>query len=334
MTDVEVDLLIVGAGPTGLYGAYYAGFRELRVAIMDALPEVGGQIAALYPEKAIYDVAGFPAIRGQDLVDALWAQATRWEPTMLLGRSAVSVLEHPDGVEVTTDTGECLHAKALLITAGIGSFIPRELPAGSEYLGRGLRYFVPRLDELAGLDVVVVGGGDSAVDWALSLEPIARSVALVHRRPQFRAHERSIEQLHAGSVRVLTPYEVHKIAGEPDLDEVVVATRDGQTQTLPAQAVVAALGFLADLGPIEGWGLELRRRHILVDRTMRTNLPRVFAAGDIADYDGKVKLISIGFGEAALAVNHISALVRPGTSVVPGHSSDMVADERPVALSA
>ncbi|GAA2396972.1 NAD(P)/FAD-dependent oxidoreductase [Dactylosporangium salmoneum] len=323
MSEHEVDLLIVGAGPTGLYGTYYAGFRGLTVALLDALPEVGGQIAALYPEKAIYDVAGFPAVRGQDLVDALYAQAAQADPLLLLGRSAVSVHEHHEGVDVTTDTGDVIRAKALLITAGIGNFTPRKLPVGSEYAGRGLRYFVPRLDELAGLDVVVVGGGDSALDWALGLEPIARSVTLVHRRPQFRAHERSVEQLHASSVRVLTPYEVHKISGEVAVEGVVVTTRAGDRQDLPAQAVVAALGFIADLGPIEGWGLQLRRRHILVDRTMRTNLSRVFAAGDVADYDGKIKLISIGFGEAALAVNHIATVVRPGSSATPGHSSDL-----------
>ena len=320
MTDV--DLLVVGAGPTGLYAAYYAGFRGLSVAVMDALPEVGGQIAALYPEKAIYDVAGFPQVRGQDLVDALHEQSAQWQPVMLLGRSAVTLDAGPDDVRVTADTGETVLAKAVLITAGIGNFSPRELPCGSDYLGRGLRYFVPRLAELAGLDVVVVGGGDSALDWALSLESHARSVTLVHRRPQFRAHRRSVEQLLASTVRVLTSYEVHKITGEPVLDEVVVLARTGETETLRAQAVVAALGFVADLGPLESWGLQLRRRHILVDRTMRTTLPRVFAAGDIADYDGKVKLISVGFGEAALAVNHIAPMADPSLPVAPGHSTD------------
>lgn len=214
----------------------------------------------------------------------------------------------------------------MLVCGGIGNFVPRELPVGSEYLGRGLRYFVPRLDELAGQDVVVVGGGDSALDWALSLEPIASSVTLVHRRTRFRAHERTVEQVHASSVRVLTPYEVEKISGDGAVDasvsEVVVAGPDGDRISLPAQSVVAALGFIADLGPIEQWGLELRRRRILVDRTMRTNRQRVFAAGDISDHDGKVSLISIGFGEAALAVNHIASLLDPARSLTPGHSSD------------
>ncbi|MFF7867947.1 NAD(P)/FAD-dependent oxidoreductase [Streptomyces qaidamensis] len=320
--EVSVDLLIIGAGPTGLYGAYYAGFRGMSVAVADALPAVGGQIAALYPEKLIYDVAGFPAVRGQDLVDRLAEQAWRWNPTYLLGHGVIQLDDTGEGIVATTDAGARVTAGAVLVCGGIGNFIPRELPVGSEYLDRGLRYFVPRLNELAGQDVVVVGGGDSALDWALSLEPIASSVTLVHRRTRFRAHERSVEQVHASSVRVLTPYEVEKISGDGVVSEVVVASSDGERITLPAQSVVAALGFIADLGPIERWGLELRRRRILVDPTMRTSRERVFAAGDIADYDGKVSLISIGFGEAALAVNHIAALLDPARSVTPGHSSD------------
>ncbi|MFH8658189.1 NAD(P)/FAD-dependent oxidoreductase [Streptomyces afghaniensis] len=320
--EVAVDLLIIGAGPTGLYGAYYAGFRGMSVAVADALPAVGGQIAALYPEKLIYDVAGFPAVRGQDLVDRLAEQAWRWNPTYLLGHGVIQLDDTGEGIVATTDAGARVTAGAVLVCGGIGNFIPRELPVGSEYLGRGLRYFVPRLNELAGQDVVVVGGGDSALDWALSLEPIASSVTLVHRRTRFRAHERSVEQVHASSVRVLTPYEVEKVSGDGAVSEVVVASSDGDRITLPAQSVVAALGFIADLGPIERWGLELRRRRILVDPTMRTSRERVFAAGDIADYDGKVSLISIGFGEAALAVNHIAALLDPARSVTPGHSSD------------
>ncbi|MEU9281098.1 NAD(P)/FAD-dependent oxidoreductase [Streptomyces sp. NPDC048342] len=327
-TEVSVDLLVVGAGPTGLYAAYYAGFRGMSVAVADALPEVGGQIAALYPEKLVYDVAGFPAVRGQDLVDRLAEQAGRWNPVYLLGHGVTDLDDTGAGVVATTDAGARISAGAVLVCGGIGNFIPRELPVGSEYLGRGLRYFVPRLDELSGQDVVVVGGGDSALDWALSLEPVAASVTLVHRRTRFRAHERTVEQVGNSSVRVLTPYEVEKISGDGAdgnggaVSEVVVANSDGDRITLPAQSVVAALGFIADLGPIERWGLDLRRRRILVDRTMRTSRERVFAAGDIADYDGRVGLISIGFGEAALAVNHVAALLDPARSLTPGHSSD------------
>ncbi|MFI6506127.1 NAD(P)/FAD-dependent oxidoreductase [Streptosporangium sp. NPDC050855] len=329
MTAYDVDLVIVGAGPSGLYGAYYAGFRGMSVAVIDSLPEPGGQISALYPEKEIFDVAGFPAVKGQRLVDELVAQAAQANPVLLLGEGALDLRHHEDSVEVVTDAGTVVRAKAMLLTGGIGTFTPRELPVGEDYLGRGLRYFVRRLDDVAGHDVVVVGGGDSAVDWALALEPLARSVTLVHRRPAFRAHERSVATLRSSSVRVLTPYEVSKIGGEHLVGEVVVDRvgasgqddRDGRV-TLPAQTVVAALGFIADLGPVQQWGLELRKRHVLVDRSMRTNLPRVFAAGDISDYDGKVRLISVGFGEAAAAVNNLAPLVNPALGTAPGHSSD------------
>jgi thioredoxin reductase len=322
VSDLDVDIAIIGAGPSGLYAAYYAGFRGLRTALIDSLPTVGGQIAALYPEKLIFDVAGYPAIRGQELVDNLYAQATRWDPTILLDAQATGLEEGPDSVTITLADGRTVTAKALLITAGIGTFEPRQLPTGTDFEGRGLRYFVPRLDELAGHDVVIVGGGDSAVDWALALEQIAASVTLVHRRPAFRAHERSVEQLMDSSVTVLTPYEVDALTGTDALDGVVVSSKDGDSKTLPAQTVVAALGFIADLGPMEAWGLELHRRHIVVDRTQRTNRERVFAAGDVTHYDGKVALISIGFGEAALAVNHIARLIDPSSALNPGHSTD------------
>ncbi|MFV2018913.1 NAD(P)/FAD-dependent oxidoreductase [Micromonospora sp. LOL_023] len=319
----EVDLAIIGAGPAGLYAAYYAGFRGMTVAIIDSLPEPGGQIAALYPEKDIFDIAGLPAIKGQQLVDSLLTQAATAKPTFLLGESAVELTNADDHVRIGTDVGSQVRAKAVLLTAGIGTFTPRELPVGNDYFGRGLRYFVPRLEELAGQDVVVVGGGDSAVDWALALEPYAASVTLVHRRPQFRAHERSVDQLHDSTVRVVTPYEVGAITGEPQLTSVTITeVRGDGREELPAQAVVAALGFIADLGPMQQWGLEMTNRHITVDRAMRTNLPRVYAAGDITDYPGKVRLISVGFGEAAAAVNNLAPLVNPALSTVPGHSSD------------
>ncbi|MBO4208317.1 NAD(P)/FAD-dependent oxidoreductase [Micromonospora echinofusca] len=316
-------MVIIGAGPAGLYGAYYAGFRGMSVALVDSLPEPGGQVAALYPEKEIFDIAGLPAVKGQQLVDALVTQAQEADPVFLLGESATDLRSGPESVEVVTDAGTRVRARAALLTGGIGTFTPRELPVGEAYLGRGLRYFVRRLDDLADQDVVVVGGGDSALDWALALEPISRSVTLVHRRPQFRAHERSVTTLRASSVRVLTPFEVARISGEPHLDEVLVrAVTGGEELRLPATAVVAALGFVADLGPMMKWGLDLSKRHILVDRTMRTNLPRVFAAGDITDYEGKVRLISVGFGEAAAAVNNLAPLVDPSLGTVPGHSSD------------
>lgn len=318
-----LDMLVIGAGPAGLYAAYYAGFRGLSVGVMDSLPEVGGQVSALYPEKSIFDVAGFPGIKGQDLVDALAEQASTADPTYFLGERAEELHHGEDSVTVTTDHGRSVQARALLVTGGIGTFSPRRLAAADEYDGRGLSYFVPRPDELAGLDVLVVGGGDSALDWALCLEPLCRSVTLAHRRSTFRAHERTVRQLLDSSARVLTPFEVERVHGNGTLSGVDLVSCDGAVrERLDVQAVVAALGFTADLGPLTRWGLDLRKRRILVDSRMRTNLPRVFAAGDVADYDGKVRLISVGFGEAATAVNNAAGVIDPGARVAPGHSSD------------
>jgi thioredoxin reductase (NADPH) len=200
----ETDLLIIGAGPTGLFAAYYAGFRGFRVAVVDSLPELGGQITAMYPEKAIFDVAGFPNVKGRDLVDGLVEQAGTAKPEYFLDRTAVSLSHDADSVTIGLDDGTEIKAKAVLITAGIGKFSPRPLPAGEGWLGRGLEFFVPSFAPYAGKDVVIVGGGDSAFDWALHLEPIAGSVTLVHRRDKFRAHQRTVEQVQATSVEILS----------------------------------------------------------------------------------------------------------------------------------
>ena len=318
-----VDMLIIGAGPAGLYAAYYAGFRGFSVAIMDSLPELGGQVSALYPEKLIYDVAGFPAIKGQDLVDALAEQAATAQPRYLLGHRAEQ-LDLTDGLaRITTHSGEVVEATTVLITGGIGTFTPRPLPDGAQFEGRGLMYFVPQLDVLTGLDVLIVGGGDSAFDWAMSLEPLCRSVTLIHRRPAFRAHQGTVDKVLASSVRVLTPYEVVRVVGADSVSAVEI--RDNRTDertVLDVQAVVAALGFIADLGPFTRWGLEQVKRHIVVDTAMRTSLPRVFAAGDIVAYEGKVALIPVGFGEAAPAVNNAATVIDPTAHVFPGHSSN------------
>jgi thioredoxin reductase (NADPH) len=320
--DVTADLLIIGAGPTGLYAAYYAGFRGLRVAVVDSLPELGGQITAMYPEKAILDVAGFPSIKGRDLVEGLVAQAATADPAYFLDRTAAT-LEHGDeDVTVTLDDGTTIVAKAVLITAGIGKFSPRPLPAGEGWLGRGMEFFVPSFAPYAGKEVVIVGGGDSAFDWAQHLEPVAKSVTLVHRRDGFRAHERTVAAVRASSVEIVTRAQVTGMRGSEHLEEVEVTVDGEEPRVLPAQAVVAALGFVADLGAIQTWGLTTQKRHVVVDPAMRTNLPRVFAAGDITDYPGKVRLIAVGFGEAATAVNNAAVVIDPTAHVFPGHSSE------------
>lgn len=322
----EVDLLIIGAGPTGLYAAYYAGFRGMNVAVVDSLSEPGGQLMALYPEKPIYDVAGHPSVLARDLANLLVEQASSADPTYLLGRRAESLLRQDDGTLVVgLDNADEVHTKAVIVTAGIGTFTPRTLPGGDQYEGKGLRYVVTDLSVLHDKHVLIVGGGDSAVDWALVLQDKASSVTVVHRRAQFRAHEGSVAQLLASKAHVLTPYVPHEIIGDEDGRVRAVDVLNKETdehRIIEVDEVVAALGFIADLGPLQSWGLTLAKRHIVVDSTMATNVPGVFAAGDVVEYPGKVRLISTGFGEAATAVNNAAPIIDPTAKVFPGHSTD------------
>lgn len=324
MSDLDVDVLIVGAGPVGLFGAYYAGVRGLRTAVVDSLSQAGGQVSAMYPEKQIYDIAGFPAVSGRDLIAGLVEQAAPYEPAYLLGQEAQRLDRapqdgRPDLLVVKTSAGTGITAGAVVVTGGIGTFTPRPLPAGEEFLGRGLAYFVPDSSGYAGKDVVVVGGGDSAVDWALMLQPVARSVTLVHRRAAFRAHRGTLERLRSSPVDIITDAQVVATTGGDRLERVELSTG----RTLPCQRLVAALGFTADLGPLREWGLDLRdNRHLVVDSAMRTNVPGIYAAGDIADYDGKVRLIAVGFGEVATAVNNAAVHLDPSAQLFPGHSTD------------
>ena len=317
----EVDVAIVGAGPSGLFAAYYAGFRGLRVAVIDSLPEPGGQITALYPEKDILDVAGFPTIKGRDLVANLLAQAAPFAPRYLLGVRAEKLSYRDDSPVLQLADGGEVSCGAVIITGGLGGFSPRPLPAADTYAGAGIVYFVPRLEDLAGHHVLIIGGGDSAFDWALALHPIARTVTLVHRRDRFRAHAATVERVRALPVRILVNAQLTALHGD---DRVATAeiSAGGETHRLPVDTVVAALGFTADLGPLADWGLDLDKRHIRVDTTTATNLPRVFAAGDISEYPGKVRLIAVGFGEAATAVNNAAIAIDPAAHLFPGHSSD------------
>lgn len=325
MTTHDVDLTIIGAGPAGLYAAYYAGFRGLSTVVIDSLPEPGGQVAALYPEKLILDVAGFPAVKGQELVDNLVEQAGRYDPTYLLNHRAEDLEEGSDGgLLIRTSKGAEIHCKAVIITGGIGTFTPRPLPDSEEFEeGRGLVYFVRDLESMRDKDVLIVGGGDSAFDWALNLEQIARSITLIHRRDRWRAHEDSVQRVMDSTVRVMTFTEVASIQGVDGVESVTVFNnKTDERETLKSQAVIAALGFKSDLGPLRSWDVEIDGRNVNVDTSMATNLPGVYAAGDITDYPGKVRLISVGFGEAATAVNNAAAFIDPEARVFPGHSSD------------
>ena len=316
------DLAIIGAGPAGLYAAYYAGFRGFSLAVIDALPEPGGQVTAMYPEKAIFDIAGFPQVKGRDLIDGLLEQANAFSPTFLMSQQVTGCVSSEAVVTLTCESGLSIEAKAVIITAGIGAFAPRPLPVGMEWLGKGLVHFVPKLSDHAGKDIVIVGGGDSAFDWAYSLQPIAKSVTIVHRRDAFRAHAATVDQVKAMGVELITSAEVSAVDGSDCVESVSVTLKEsGETRVLPAQTIVAALGFVANIGPIATWGIDVEKRHIKVNPAMQTSVPRVFAAGDITTYEGKVPLIAVGFGEAATAVNNAAPFIDPEFGVFPGHSS-------------
>jgi thioredoxin reductase len=330
-TEIDTDIVVVGAGPVGLYGAYCAGFRGLRTAVVDSLPDVGGQIAALYPEKIVRDVAGIPALPGRALVAGLAQQAAQFDPTYLLGRTAITLQTGDGRLRMSLDDGTIVSARGALITAGIGTFIPRQLEVGEAFLGRGLSYLVPDVERYRDSNVVVVGGGDSAFDWALALHAVARTVIVVHRRARFRAHAASVAEAAARGIELRVDATIEELCGSDRIEKVCIATRDGSREYLEADEVIAALGFVSDLGAIAGWGLTLSGRHIRTDQRLRTNVRSVYAAGDIADYDGKVRLMSVGFGEVATAVGNLAVDLDPSLTLFPGHSTDDTPTEEKTA---
>lgn len=328
-----VDVLIVGAGPVGLFGAYYAGFRGLTVTVLDSLPEPGGQVAALYPDKKVLDVAAHPAITGRELVAALRTQADAFTPTYLLGDHAISVFEDQLGFRVTTAAGQQIACRAIVIAGGIGTFRARPLPAAEQFHGNGVDYTVAPLHTYAAKRVAVVGGGDTAVDWALALADAGARVVLGHRSARFRAHAASIAQLQRRSALVMTNATLVEIVGRESVEAVVIRDPEGE-RTLPCDAVIPALGYIADLKCFAGWGIAMSNRHITVDSAMRTSRPGVYAAGDIVDYPGKVRLIAVGFGEIALAVNNAANAIYPELPLFPGHSTDRTVGEHATARGA
>jgi thioredoxin reductase (NADPH) len=330
-----VDITILGAGPTGLAAAYYAGHRDASVRIVESLEQLGGQVAATYPEKHVYDVAGHPKILGQTLVDMCAEQGLQYGAEVILGEEA-KTLEHvnENGEELfalTTAKGGPYLSRALIVTAGHGAFEPRKLGVDDidQWEGRGLHYFVRQKDVFKDKACVIVGGGDSALDWALGLQDTARApIALVHRRERFRALESSVNEakkLEAeGRVRILTPHEVREVHGDGSIQAVSIEnTTTGEVERVDCEALITLLGFHSHLGAIAEWGIELEgKRQLRVDpMTMETNLPRIYAAGDVAGYPGKITLITVGMGEAAIAANNAIAHIR-GEKVQPKYSTD------------
>lgn len=320
------DITIIGGGPAGLFTAFYGGMRQASVKIIESLPQLGGQLSALYPEKYIYDVAGFPKIRAQELINNLKEQMNKFSPTISLEQSVDKVEKQEDGIFKLTTNSEIHYTKTVIITAGNGAFQPRriELEDARKYEDSNLHYFIDDLNHFADKKVLVCGGGDSAVDWALMLEPIAEKVTLTHRRNKFRAHEHSVENLMNSKVEVMTPFVPTEFVGDGEIKQVILEEVKGERkETLDVDAVIVNFGFVSSLGPIKEWGLEIEKNSIVVNSKMETSVPGIYAAGDICTYEGKVKLIACGFGEAPTAVNNAKAYIDPKAKLQPMHSSSM-----------
>jgi len=324
------DITIIGAGPTGLFAAFYAGMRQARAQIIDSLEEPGGALTAIYPEKFIFDVAGFPKVLAKDFVEQMYLQAMRDKPTTRFNEEVLNLERLDDGVlKLTTSRAE-RYSRTVIICAGVGAFEPKRLeaPGVRELEGKGVHYFAKRVEDFRDKDVLIVGGGDSAVDWAVTLEPVAKSLRVIHRS-KFRAHEATVKQLQDSRVQLHYPgYEVVEAHAGTDghLDSVTYKSADGDITVAKVQELIAAIGFLADLGPLKTWGFELQKNQIIVDKiTMETNIPGVFAAGDICWYQAKFKLIATGAAEAVTAINHAVTHYDPKARLDPGHSTNIMA---------
>lgn len=325
MSNDLYDITVIGGGPTGLYGAFYAGQRQMQTKIIDSLPELGGQLAALYPEKYIYDVGGYPKILAKDLVRLSAEQGLQHGATVCLGEKVTRLEKQGDGTFVLTTDKAIHHTKTVLIAAGVGAFIPRKMdvPRLEELVDKGIQYFVTDLDKFAGKRLVIVGGGDSAFDWALALGPKAASCIQIHRSERFRAHEDTVEKVLAGPVDVRCFYELKAVHGDEKLEAVTIFdNRTGVEETVECDHLLLNIGFLTNLGPIKDWGIELEKNAIRVDSIMQTSIPGVFAAGDICTYHGKLKLIATGMGEAGTAANFAKTFIDPAAKAFPGHSSE------------
>lgn len=327
-----VDVTIIGGGPVGMFSAFYGGMRGMSVKIIESLPQLGGQLSALYPEKYIYDIAGFPEVKAQDLIESLERQMNAFPVEVCLEESVLSIEKNEEG-SFTLQTNKGIHySKTVLITAGNGAFNPRPLgiEREEEFQKANLHYFVNDLEKFRGKNVMVFGGGDSAVDWSLMLESIASKVTLVHRRDKFRAHEHSVEKLLSSSVNVLTPYNPKVLIGTDKIEQVVLTHAKDETQTLlhDVDEVIVNFGFVSTLGPIKDWGLVIEKNSIVVNSRMETNIEGIYAAGDICTYEGKIKLIASGFGEAPAAISNAKVYIDPSSKVQPLHSTSVMENKK------
>jgi len=317
----QTDVVIIGAGPVGLFAVFECGMLKMKCHVVDALDMVGGQCSALYPEKPIYDIPGFPRVDAADLIDNLVKQADPFEPQYHLGQNVIDVIRNDseNSWTVKTSHGNEIICKAIIIAAGVGAFGPKRPPLqGIEaFEGHSVHYYVQKRADFAGKRIVIAGGGDSAVDWAISLSEVAEKVSVVHRRPKFRAAPESVDQMHklaeAGKIDLVIPYQLGHLEGQGNqLSAVVVKTLDGQEKALEADVLLPFFGLEMNLGPINDWGLELEKAHIKIQpTTCETNLPGVYAVGDIATYENKLKLILTGFSECAFAAHSARKIIYP-----------------------
>jgi thioredoxin reductase (NADPH) len=331
MTSHElVDITIIGGGPTGLFARFYAGMRGATAQIIDALPQLGGQLTALYPEKYIFDVAGYPKVLAKDLVRALVEQSRQFGGGEFLNQEVTGLDERDGHFLLRTSAGE-YPTRAIVIAAGIGAFSPRRLPqtCAAPWYGRGIQDVVLDPEDYRDKRVVIIGGGDSAFDWTHQLTGKAAHVTLVHRSDRFRAHDATVVEVRraaeAGRVEILTFHELHDVLGNGDrLTGIVLReTKTKATREVACDAVLPMLGYVSDLGELARWGLVLEKDEIVVNTLMETGRPGIYAAGDVTTYPGKLKLIAAGFGEAATAVNQAVHWIYPEKKVAPGHSSNM-----------
>jgi len=324
--DEIFDFTIIGGGPTGLYGAFYAGLRQMKTKIIDSLPQLGGQLSALYPEKYIYDVAGFPRVLAKELVNDFSAQALQYQPTVCLNEKVTVLKQVKDNLlELTTDKG-VHYSKTVLIAAGVGAFLPRKMdvPRIDELVDKGVQYFVTDTSGFAGKRIVIVGGGDSAFDWALAMGPTAARCIQIHRSDKFRAHEDTVQKVLESPVDFKAFYELKEVHGDDHLEAVTIFdNRSGVEQIIECDNLLLNIGFLTNLGPIKEWGISLEKNAILVNQMMETSMQGVYAAGDICTFPGKLKLIATGAGEAGTAANFAKSSIDPTSRAFPGHSSEM-----------